>query len=275
MFKKFRKIVRQTIAIIEKNILLELRVKSQFILRILNPLIQMFLMVIIFGTLFNIKKGYHLGYWNANNYILFIFLGFSVQFLKSIINSYRILFALEKYWKTLSAIIVAPTHRFVLLLGTIISELILDSLPLGIILILTLFLYPISLIYIFLVILMFFVIICIFGALGLLLGILIISREGLVPYSDLVFRFLFLFSCINYPLLIFPQILQVAIYFNPLYYVFDLLRLVWYMGINFTVAVSSITPIHIIVNIILAISLPILSIVLFEKIYKKYGIKGY
>ena len=97
MIKKeaIKKSIRQIIAIIEKNIFLELRIKANFISRFLNPLIQLFLFLFIFGAFFNINRDYELGYWNGTNYMLFIFLAYCVQFSRSITIKYNQLFSQE------------------------------------------------------------------------------------------------------------------------------------------------------------------------------------
>jgi len=270
-----KRYIRQILAITEKNIYLELRVKSRFFFRFINPIIQLLLFVFIFGVIFNIKKGFQLGYWNSNNYILFLIIAFSIQFSKSPIAIYDTLFNTEKYWKTLSATMTAPVHRFILLFGILFSEIVLNCIPIGILLIIALILFPIPLIYFFLFLLLFLLIFIIFGSIGLLIGIFRISKEELVSYSKVILRIIFLFSCTNYPKELFPEIIQNIIILNPFYYIFDLLRLVWYLGIDYDAAMSNISPIHIIVTLILIIISPIISIFLFEFMYKKYGITGY
>jgi hypothetical protein len=62
---------------------------------------------------------------------------------------------------------------------------------------------------------------------------------------------------------------------NPLYYLFDLARLVWLFGLDPALAYNFLTPTHIIIVIIGLICLPIIAVYLFKKLYKKYGISGY
>ena len=273
--KPIKRYIRQIVAFIEQNIFHELRVKSRFILRFLNPIIQLIILIFIFGLIFDIKKGFSLGYWDSSNYLLFLLLAFCIQFSKSIINRFNQVFGQEKYMKTLSAIMIAPVHRFTLLIGILVSEIVMNSIPVVILIIIAYILYPISIIYIFLVLLLFFSIFLIFGSIGLLIGVFQISFEEFVPYSHLTLRILFLFSCINYPKELFPSIIQNIIILNPFYYIFDTLRLVWLLGIDYDKAIVLITPIHISMIILLTILSPIISIVIFERVYKKFGITGY
>lgn len=168
--------------IVEKNIFLELRYKSYLITRFINPLIQLFVFIFVFGLIFNIKEGYSLGYWNSKNYLLFLFIAFAIHFSRSITNKYVNLLLNEKYWKTLSAIMIAPVNRFILLFGILISELLIISVPLIIVLIIAFILYPISLFYIILIIIIFLSIFLIFASIGLAISAFSISSEEYVPY---------------------------------------------------------------------------------------------
>ncbi|MFW9895923.1 MAG: ABC transporter permease, partial [Candidatus Thorarchaeota archaeon] len=267
--------VRQILAFIEKDVLLEIRIKANVLSRFFNPLIQLFLYILLFGIIFNIQTGYNLGYWNANNYLLFLLLAFCIQFTKTIMNKYRQLFLIEKYWKTLSAIMIAPVNRITLLLGGLFSELVMVSIPFITLFVIALVIYPIPFLNLLLVLLILFLIFIVFGSIGLLIGAFSISQEEYVYYSEIALRILFLISCINFPKEIFPKIVQGFVGLNPFYYLFDLLRLSWYMGINYEISISLITPIHIIAVIGLAVLSPLIASYLFNKIYKKYGITGY
>jgi lipopolysaccharide transport system permease protein len=277
MFKKesIKRSIRQILAIVEKEIHLELRVKTHFAVRYISPLIQLFLTLFIFGLIFSIQENFKLGYWNEYNYILFLLLAYCIGSINSLISKFQSFFNGEKYWKTLSALMVAPVHRFTLLIGIIIFEFIMMSIPLFTFLIITYILYPISIFYVLLVSIIFFSIFLTFGSIGLVIGVFLISHEGYVPVSLLSIRIIFLFSCITYPIYVFPEIFHYFILINPFYYMFDLLRLTWYLGLDFNYAISYITPLHIIYTIALTIILLSSSLYLFERIYKKYGITGY
>ncbi|MFX1392112.1 MAG: ABC transporter permease [Promethearchaeota archaeon] len=277
MLKKraLKRYTRQVLAIVEKNIFLELHVKGNLVSRFLNPIIQLIVLVFIFGAIFNINQNFTIGYWNATNYVLFLLIAFSIQFTKSITSKYYTLFIQEKYWKTLSAIMIAPVNRFVLLIGILISELLMNSLPFLLLIITALILFPIPLYYLILVMLVYFSIFIVFASIGLILGALSISKEGIFQYFSLILRFIFLFSCINYPKEIFPEIIQFFIITNPLYYFFDFLRLIWLLGMGDQSIYSLITLNHLIIVISLTIITPLFSVLFFERIYKKYGITGY
>ena len=271
----FKKITRQTLAIVEKELYLKFRYKSIIVSQILNPLIQILILIFLFGIVFNIQAGYSLGYWNANNYVLFILIAFCLQIFRPITEKYFQLFVVEKYWKTLSATLIAPVNKFSLLLGQLISWVVINSVGFVVVFVIALILFPINIFYFLLFLLAFICIWISFASIGLLMGVFGISNENFGNSFSIILRFLFLFTCINYPKEVFPEIIQFFILLNPFYYIVDLLRLIWYYGLNPTITMPFITPIHIIIFILSTILLPIVSIAIFEYVYKRYGIAGY
>ena len=273
--KSVRRNLKQTTALIERNIFFEMRFKLVLFTSFLNPFIQILMPLIIFGAIFSISEDYSFGYWGGENYLLFLLIAFCVQFLRRIVENFRQLFFREKFWKTLQALMVAPINRYVLLFGILISEMILISIPFIIFLIITLIIFPISILNLLIVLLLFFCLAIFFGSLGLLVGVLVITKEGIYRIFKLGLTFLYWLSCVSYPLQIFPQIIQNVILLNPLYYFIDLIRIVWMMGIDYNLAISFLSPLHIIIVATFTILLPILSVVLFNIFYKKFGITGY
>ena len=271
----FKKITRQTLAIVEKELYLQFRYKSLIISQLLNPLIQILISIFLFGIVFNIQAGFSLGYWNASNYVLFILIAFCLNIFKPITEKYFQLFIIEKYWKTLSATLIAPINKFSILLGQLISWVILNSVGFIVVFVIGLIFFPIPILYFLLFLLVFVCIWISFASIGLLTGVYGISNENFGNYIYIFLRFLLLLTCINYPKEIFPEIIQFFILLNPFYYIVDLLRLIWYSGLNPTIAMTFITPIHIITFIISTILLPIASIAFFEYVYKRHGITGY
>ncbi|MFX0048772.1 MAG: ABC transporter permease [Candidatus Hermodarchaeota archaeon] len=273
--KSLRINVKQIMALVERNLFLEIRFKSNVFSRYFSPFIQILMPLIIFNVIFAIREDYLFGYWTGLNYVLFLFIAFCIQFLRKIVLNFSHLFNKEKYWKTLQALTVAPINRYVLLFGFLIAEMILISIPFIFFFIMAYILFPISIINLFLVILSFLSISILFGCLGLILGILIITKEGLYSLINLALTFLFWLSCISYPLQIFPEIVQTVILFNPIYYFIDLIRIFWLMGIDYNLAITFLTPVHLIVVVGGTIILPIFSVYLFNTFYDKFGISGY
>ena len=273
--KSVRRNITQTAAIIERNIFFEMRFKLNLFTSFLNPFVRILMPLIIFGAIFSISADFSFGYWIGENYLLFLLIAFCTQFLRRIVENFSQLFFREKFWKTLQALMVAPINRYVLLFGILISEMILLSIPFVVFLIIALIIFPISILNLLIVLILFFCLAIFFGSLGLIIAVLVVTKEGIYRIFKIGLTFLYWLSCVSYPLQIFPEIIQNVILLNPLYYFIDLIRLIWLMGIDYNLAISFLSPLHIVIVATFTILLPILSVVLFNIFYKKYGITGY
>ena len=270
-----RKVIKenlsQIIALTEKNIKLELRYKFGLIFTNITYIISVITPLIVLGNIFELRTT--LGPWTSQNFYLYQIIAYNIMLLSGITNIFPSQFRMEKYWKTLPALIIGPFNRFNLLFGIFLSQLILISLPFIFVFIIGCIIYPISIYTIIFIIIIFFLIALIFSGIGLILGIFAISNENIWNFLQFSLLFIFWFSCITYPFEIFPPFLQVFIVLNPLYYIFDLLRLTWIQNIGFGMVLS--LPIHLLCLICTAIVLPIIGVLVFNLIYKKYGITGY
>ena len=83
----------------------------------------------------------------------------------------------------------------------------------------------------------------------------------------------FWLSCLTYPFEIFPGIIQQIINLNPLYHIFNILRMTWIEN-NIIFSISS-HPLEYLILFSTVLIFPIISIYVFKKIYKKFGIVGY
>ncbi|MFX1363498.1 MAG: ABC transporter permease [Promethearchaeota archaeon] len=261
----------QIYAIVDKNIKLQLRFKLALIFSLVTPIISIFLPIIILGKLF--ENNLRFGPWNSSNYLIFIFISYTILLLQKIIGMFPSQFRQEKFWQTLPAMIIAPFNRFNLLFGIALSYLIVMAIPFTAFLILSYVFFPINFLTFLLVIAIYLLIVLIFGGIGLIFGIFAISRENLWSLLSFLLTFVFWFSCISYPFELFPGLIQNIINLNPLYYIFDILRLTWIEN-DIIITFTSHYP-NFIVLIISAIILPSIGVLIFNLIYKKYGIVGY
>jgi len=273
--KSIRKYIKQINALVERNIYLELRYKLSIVTSNFAPFIRILMPLIVFNVIFIIREDYQFGYWTGQTYVLFLFIAFCIQFLRKIVDNFIQLFNRERYWKTLQALMVAPINKYVLLFGFLISELLLLSIPFIIFFIIAYILFPINIFNLFLVILGFISLAIIFGCIGLITGILIITKEGVYNLFHLGLLIVFWMSCISYPLQIFPEFIQSLILLNPIYYCIDIIRILWLMGFNYDLAISFLTPLHIVIVLAGTIAMPIFSVYLFNTFYDKFGISGY
>lgn len=223
------------------------------------------------GKLFSFNED--LGPWDETNFLIFLFMGYNLFLLKDIISQFPMAFRQEKYWETLPAIIIAPFNRFNLLLGIFFSHLIMIAIPFTIFFILCYFVFPIGPITVLFVIVLYLLIAVLFSGIGLILGIFMISKENYVAMLIFILNLIFWFSCINYPFEIFPKIIQDIINLNPFYYIFYFLRISWIEDdVIFSVTTHTY---YFIILIIGAITIPLIGVIIFNKIYRKYGIVGY
>ncbi|MFX1500543.1 MAG: hypothetical protein ACFFDH_06205 [Promethearchaeota archaeon] len=263
--------ISQIFALTEKNIKLQLRFKLEFILGFINPLISILMPLIIFNAFFNFNQSFVP--WTARNYSIFIITSFNLTLLQKIISDYPNMLRQEKFWKTLSALIIAPFNKFDLLLGILLSHLVIISVPFTIFFIIGLILYPINLITIIFVLFDFLLIALIFSGIGLLLGVFAISKPNIWKFLNITLKFIFWASCISYPFALFDKPIQNVISLNPLYYIFTILRMTWVQD-NFLLTLIQ-YPFYFFIIIACAIILPIISVIMFNKVYRKYGIIGY
>jgi len=258
-----------------KDLKLSTRYKLEFVVECIAPLLALFFPYIIFNTLFNIKNNIFGGYYSKDNFILFLLLGNCVTVLIFLLWYYQDLFYDEKTWKTLNAIMIAPIKKVNILLAYLIAGIISKSIPIILILTLCFFLYPIPLPFLLLSIIIVFCISVTFASLGFVLGVFEIVNEDISASLSVGISFISLASCLYYPIDIFPKEIHFIIKLNPLYYYFDLLRLIWWAGINYEDALSFITIYHFIVLATFTIISPLIASYFFLKVYSKYGTSGY
>ena len=268
---KIKRVTRKTIAIAEIQIHMKLRFKYKTILEYFMPIITILMPIIVLGQFFNYNINF--GPWNSQNYIIFVFTGYNILLLRSMINYIPKHMKEEQYWKTLTAIIVAPFNRYYLLFGYFLSEITMLMLPFLAFLIFLWIVYPISFITFFIIMSLFMGIAIVFTAIGLVLGVITVANENI--YSILVFilNFIFWASCVTFPFQLFPQIVQDIISLNPIYYIINFIRLIWLENdILFTIGEHSG---HFLITMLSIIIAPIVAVLMFNIIYRKLGTSGY
>ncbi|MFX0024316.1 MAG: ABC transporter permease [Candidatus Hermodarchaeota archaeon] len=261
----------QILALTEKNIKLSLRYKIGLFLGYLNQIIAIFIPLIIMGNIFEFRV--NIGLWTSGNFIIYQFIAHNISHISAITGRFPGEFRAEKFWKTLPALIVGPFNRFNLLFGIFFSHLVMISIPFLTFFIWGIFIEPISIMTILFILALYLLIALIFSGVGLIFGIFAISNENIWKILSFLLMFVFWFSCISYPFEIFPKFIQDIINLNPLYYIFDFLRITWIQD-NVILTISSYL-FHFITLIATSIILPFIGVFLFNLVYKKYGITGY
>lgn len=263
--------ISQIVALTEKNIELTLRFKFSLIILYLTPLAIILMPLFVLNNFLELKP--RIGSWTIDTYIIFQFIAYNIFLLSGIIQKYPRNIYMEKFWNTFTALIIAPLNRFNILLGVFFSHLILMCIPFTIFFILCYILYPISILTLVFIIVIYLLITLIFCGIGLILAIFAVSNENIWKILDFFIVIIFWLSCITYPFEFFPEFLQKVINLNPIYYIIDILRLVWIEN-NIIISISS-HIFHFIILIVSVIIFPSIGVYLFKIIYKKYGIVGY
>ncbi|MBA7539270.1 hypothetical protein ES705_31549 [subsurface metagenome] len=269
--KKFRRILSKTFAIAEKNVRTQFRFKHYMIWRWVLPIISLLMPIIILDKFFELST--NIGPWTPQNYMIFVFIGYNIMIMQTMVDYIPKSLLSEKYWKTLPILMTAPFNRFYLLFGYIISEFVGIIIPFTSFLIVMLIFFPLSILSIIIIILMFLGIGIVFSGAGLFLGVFAISNENYLYFFNIFLRFIFWFSCVTYPFQLFPRPVQNIIKLNPIYYLIDLIRFTWIENNVFLTFLSH--PIHISIFAISLVIFPIICVYVFNIIYKKLGITGY
>ncbi len=269
--KSIRRIFSKTFAIAEKNVRTQFRFKFSVIYRWGFPIITILMPIILLEKFFELSAS--IGQWTPQNFMIFIFIGYNIMIMQTMIDYIPKSLLREKYWKTLPVLITAPFNRFYLLFGYIISEFIGILLPFTVFFITMLIFFPISIPTIILIILMFLGVGIVFSGMGLFLGVFSISNENFLYVFNVLIRFIFWLSCVTYPFQLFPKPVQNIINFNPIYYLIDLIRLTW---IENNIILTTLSyPIHVSIFVLSSVIFPIVCVAVFNVIYKKLGITGY
>lgn len=261
-------------AIVVKEIKLQTRYKGKFILSYFSSLIKFIMPYIILRKILEVSLDKSLGIWTAQNYLLFLLVGFEFVFTKRLIRVYAIGFVNEKYWKTLPAILISPVIKLNLLTGVFLAHLLIISVPMSLIIIVMIIMFPIDIISL-LVAICIIILSCFFLAcIGIAIGSLSLSLESSWLFLDFFFSFIIIFSATSFPREVFPIYLQPLITYNPFYYYWDLVRQIWLFGLDYVLFNPDFT-VHFLVVLSCSVLGPIIGIPAFNFIYKKYGISGY
>ncbi|MFX1393680.1 MAG: ABC transporter permease [Promethearchaeota archaeon] len=274
MLKKIKKNISQTKALVIKDLKLRSRYLVKFLLLIVIPFTNFILPLLVFNKIFDEIGEESFGIWTPENYIIFILTGVMIVIVLDLISLYGNSFLREKYWKTLPGLFMSPVNTYNILLSKLVAELIAFLIPLSLVFIICFLIVKASILTI-LFTLIFYLAACLFiASVGLAIGSFRLSTEGQFKLFFFFIKFFLIFSCYKYPVQFFPEELQVFVYFNPFYYFWESIRVILILGFE-NVIFNSRYTIYFAIVIILTIIGPILSVLLFKFVYKKYGITGY
>ncbi len=269
--KSIKSNISKSLALTEKNIKLNLRFKFTILFSYITPIIAILMPLIIMSQFFQFKEQF--GNWTIENYFLYQFIAYNIILLRGIITEFPTQFRIEKFWKTLPALMIAPFNRFNLLIGIFLSKIFLILIPFTLFFIVSCIFIPISFITGIFIIGIYFGIALIFSGIGLIIGVFAVSNENVWRLLMFSINIIFWASCLTYPFELFPAIFQTVINLNPLYYLFDILRLTWIE--NNPLFTFILYPYHSLIFFSSLIVIPCIGVLVFNMIFKKYGIVGY
>lgn len=274
ILRQFRNYFYQIRALIIKDLRLKSRYKLKFFVSILAPLTTFIMPLLVFRTLFKTIGDESFGIWTPENYILFILSGVFIVVLLKLLPVYGKNLLREKYWKTLPGIFLSPVNVYNLLISKLLSELVIYVIPLIIVFIFCFIIAEATLITILFVLVIYFLAAIFIASVGLAIGSFRMSIEGGYTVFSNIIGILLIFSCYRYPRKFFPESLQFLIIWNPFYYYWDLIRVILVYGAENVILNPAYLP-HFIVVVSLSLFGPVLSVLFFNYIYKKYGLVGY
>ena len=262
-FKFFKDI--QTVAEKELKILAYAKLQMIFQLSIF-PIVNLIVTFIIYGGFFASGSA-GIGSVTAQNFASFLLLGnLAAVIWNATFQAYQLIIMDEKYWGTLTGILIAPISRYAYLFGVLISVLI-KTLPVSIILIIVTYIYsPAFILNIIIAVLFIYLAAIGCAGFGIVWAVVAMANENGQPIMNFLAYIWIFFTCIQYPIDIFPPAIQFIVNLNPLYHCISLIRASW---INFNIfepALIGSTSISIIFVSIFSIGLVAVGIYLFNKI---------
>lgn len=262
--------MNQVFAVAEKEIRLKLRWgKDYFLAVIVTPLLYLIPYFLIYHGIFALGSG-GIGDLTPENYAVWLFLGtIYFTFVSRGFTSFEPRFLSEKYWMTIQAIFLTPTNKYALLVGITIETFVETFVPLTIFTILSYIVLPTTIISLVGIIALLFVVLVASAGIGLLRGGIALINENFRSIIFYGIYFVLFFSCYSLPLEIIPESFQFLVLINPFYHGLLLTRSVWFNTLGVELWVSFL---YLIIFTIVTI---IVAVWLFNKLIKRFGIKGY
>ena len=258
-------------AFTEKEIKKSWRYKYFFLTRIfIEPILSMVPFLLIYSGIFYSENLIEFGGITQENYLSWLFIGslfhiFAFQGFTAFENR----FITEKYWMTIQGSLLAPISKYYLLFGIIIEVFIESSISFIILSIFSYIFSPTNFFNIFLIFIILFITLLGTAGIGLIDGAFAISNEDYRFFFKYCYFIMLFLSCYAIPYAIFPKFLEPFILINPLYHSIFLIREIWFNSFSLNCITSLI-----ILLIFTSLSL-LLSVMIFNKIWKKFGIEGY
>jgi len=247
------------------------RFRSALAGQILSPFLGAISLLVTYSAVFYVGGVEDIAYVNKQNYVVYLMTGFlALTFVSRCWGGAGLNW--EKIMMTLDGIFLAPVNRLWILLGKSLNVLFsvgLSAIPYILILVVVRAGIT-SYLKLAVGIAGLFLMLAIFISIDFVISGISLSEEG---YASIIRTWLprgvSLFSCVYYPVDVFPKLLRPFAYLNPAYHGVSLFRSAFIEG-----GIS-----HPLVSIVYLLLLgtigPPVAVWFFETLFKRYGVRGY
>jgi len=265
-----KQFIHQVLAVVEKELQLQLRWGKDFLLRIVvTPLFYLIPYFLLYQGLFNAGAG-GLGELTPENYPVWLFLGtIYYTFVFNGFSTFENRFLLEKYWMTIQALFLTSINKYAYLIGVTIETLSESFVIFLVFCILSYFIIPTLFINIVGITIILLIVLVASAGIGLLRGGINLINENFRQVIFFALFFILFFSCYSLPLSILPDYLQIFATINPFYHGLLLIRSIWLNTMDSSLLFS------LFYLIIFTVITLIVAVWLFNKLLKRFGIHGY
>ena len=256
-------------AIVVKDLQDAYRFKFFLSTRFFTPVLNMVSFLLVYAAVFQHVND--VGYVQKSNYVTYLVTGFlAYNFFRMGWNATRL--KMEKNMQTLEGVLLAPINRLYLLIAKALRAFLELSIDTIIFIILLIYLrptvYPVELIIGIAAIALLAVI---WISIDFVVSAIELSSEGIAAtISEYLPRAVMLISAVYYPISSLPKWLQDIALLNPVYHAVILFRSAFIPQIFIVPPILSFAYL-----LILAITLPFLSVRIFNYLFTRFGIKGY
>ncbi len=269
-----KKIFSDSIAIAEKDLKLDLRFKILFFSStVINPITVAIPFMLVYYGLFTTGSAAPTSDLGEKNFAPFLLLGAMTSIiLHEGFNNFFNRFSLEKYWKTIEALTLAPVNKMALIIGGAIDGFVSLLPAMATFFTILWLIQPTTIPSLVQITITLALLLLISMSLGLVSGLAVIFNENYLPIFKYSIIGLTFFSCFYYPISLFdnhPALLAIKplVEINPYYHGVTILRNAWFFN---TINMNSFIYV-----LIFALTLPFISVYIFNKAWKMFIVQGY
>jgi ABC-2 type transport system permease protein len=261
-------VIAQSLAVAEKDLAIQLRFKFDFLASIFLPaLINLGLFsTVYFGLLRSAVTS--VSGLNIQNFISFTVLGaLGATIFTQAYQSFQGRLVYEKYWQTVQILLASPLSSWAILLGVSISDAVRNLILISTFLVVSVATFPVDATVFVSVLFLYALIYVLVAGISMIRGSIYLVNENFDPILSYFMIGTAYVSCFYYPASFMPSFLQPLAYINPIYFVMDTIRALWFG--------YAINPLYLYVSIVAAGISTSVGTYAFRKIWRNLDITGY